>query len=287
MDNNIIPSIKDGTFTREEREGHLLLIANGSTQNDTIIVNETGKKILSLCNSKNNINDIVKKLSIEFEDNHLEKILDDVKSFLREMKLKNIIEFNMENVMFNGIDICNFEGYILHRCGEGELNRIVSLVNRSGKITNSPEKFVITTKTKKLDVMNNIRRLNIRNSLFKYLEEYYILSKKSNDKLEDVAIISFINSKNLCISIYEVGIFDYYEQLPENIIDIFVKKSLNNIKEDICPECKKIKFSTTNIFEKKSNILKTFKKNDFNIVGTLKDEYGEGVDKILLEKLFN
>ena len=287
MNLNNKPKVKEGNFYRDESNDKLLIIPEKLDQNYSIIVNNTGKEILNLCNGKNTIANIIEILKIKFDETNSEKITNDVISFLYNMLNQQVIHEFKEEPMYTGIDINLNDNYKIHRCGEGDIDNIISTINsiRQEKYeSDSSEKLeevILTNARNKKLAIHKIQRLKLRNNLFKFAEEFYILIDKKNSK--NVSLLAYSDISNKNIQMYEVSIFEYLDEIPSDIITMFISKSIDNLKNEICTECSKIKFySNSNI--KNDFMMNLFKKNNFTKVGYLKNEYGKGIDKLIFEK---
>lgn len=279
MNLNVIPVLKKKTFLRNELNNSALIIPPNKTFNDLKIINETTMKILELCNGKNTINDIINKLMKEFnEDNH-KKVLEDVISLLLALRRNGIIHCNMEDVMYLGKNLKFSENYTIHRCGEGDLNHLLSILS-------SKENTYIINNT--IDYNPNcdtqhLLPIKIRDNLFNYLQEYYILKDKTN---KEVCLLTFTNELNRHISIYKIELLNIYSNIDSKEIQKFFNVCIDDIKNNICKkDIIKIQAHIEGVLNE-TNIHEEFLVNlDFKKSGTLLNEYGINKHKFIYEKI--
>lgn len=272
-----IPKLRNN-FYREESNGKTLIIPEGLDQNFSVLLNKDSFYILQLCDSKRSIREIMNILNLKSNE------FDELNLFFKNLIKKQIIEKFVEDTMYNGINFNIKEDYEVHRCGEGDLELILSIMNDfnlKDKENNSyynEQKIVITNTNEKILTKNKLRRLHLRNNLFKFAEEFYIL-KRNN---ENLGIISFTNESNKYAKIYELNYINFSNKVDMKILNNFLLESVNNLKNEICYNCEKIKFATSSNVKKE--VLDLIKSTEFIKVGILRNEFGKGNDKILFEK---
>lgn len=261
MNYNAIPCIIKGTYIRKENE-HGILIARGKDINYAIKVNSIGMNIINLCNSKNTIYDIVKKLQIIYNDNDYNKILEDVIKFIRFMKKEEIINCNMEDYMFKGKTIFENDNYSIYRCGEDDIKTIIESIKGNNIILGS-----------EMHINSMLNKIYIRNQLFNFSEEYYILNQKT---LKSNVILGLKEMSNSYIKIYTISLLSEFDNFNYSYVKEFISKSIENIKNDICKECLKIKVNFPSVKNKK--ILELLEDLGFVCVGKFKNEFGNNID---------
>lgn len=267
------PTIVPNTFIREEKDKMIIIPIDKNFTNITT-VNETGIRIINLCNGKNCIEDIVENLKIIFDDTDTYKIYNDVIEFIEKMKRLKVINCVLENEMYRGKNINLLNNYIVHRCGEGDIEKIVSLSNKNNKIKYK-EGYIYNYDEK-------IKKIAIRNNLFNYNEEFYIL-KDIDDN--DLAMFSFNKVEDNYILMYTIGFFEIYSNIDIDVVCNFLNECVNDIKNNIEKDCIKIKAyinSKIKFIEDINNILN---KCGFNKVAVLESEFGQGIDKIVYDKM--
>lgn len=280
MNLNNIPIKNKSNFYREESNNRLLIIPGGADSNSSLIIDETGKCILDLCNSKNTVNDIINLLKIKFDENDTDIVKNDVEDFLNLMMKSRVIDKFKECIMYTGVDIYLNDNLKIHRCGEGDIERIFNIVNSSENKIQNFENLIAAEPNNRSTVIARFNKLKIRNDLFKFSHEYYILVDTSLNK--DLAMLSLSDCSNKKINIYEIVMLNLIDTISQDLLNSFINKSISNLLHEICPKCSKIKFNVTNNVD--NNIIETLSFNLFNQVGVLKNEYGQGIDKILFEK---
>lgn len=257
MNYNSIPLIAKGTFIREEESGAILIPITGNV-NATIRVNETGLAILKLCNSENTIIDIIEKLKIQFDDDDIKSITDDVIKFINLMKKKKIIICNLQDSISIGNNVHNDGKNLVHRCGEQDLKTIRKYIEANETTLYIGNKL----KFNKKYIMDNINN-------------FYLLNNNSNTLA--VLVMSSIQDKNF--NIYEIVLLEAINDFE--LISYFINICINDLNRE--NKLNKVRLSI------KSNIdykfIEVLKKLGFQKSVILKNEFGANIDKIILEKI--
>lgn len=175
--------------------------------------------------------------------------------------------------MYKGLDIYTFSDYVIHRCGEGNINDLVSILELEAK------KIYLTN-----DVINrstNIKKLYIRDKLFNYVQEFYILKDNEGNI---ISILGLSDLSNKYINKYVIDLFNIYKNISDDILVNFIEKSINDLKS-IYKECIKISIyiEENNMYSKElSNLMQ---QSGFEHYGTLKNEYGLNKNQLIYEKI--
>lgn len=260
MNYNSIPLIVKGTFIRKEREGAILIPVSGDI-NDSLIINETGFSILSLCNSKNSINNIVEQLKVKYNDENSIEILQDVVEFINLMKKRNIIFCDLKDEISIGKDIYSNENLSVYRCGEQKIGTIKKILN------NKEIKNYIYDELK-------INTLYIKNNINKF---YIIIDKKNNN----LGLLFFKNSSNKFSVIYDIMICKSNVDIINinNVINICINDLINLSNGNL----NKIRISINS--DENFHFIEEILKNGFKKSVILSHEYGLNLHKIIFERI--
>lgn len=178
MDSKVLVNNIKGSFLRDELNDSLLIVPQGCSYNEALIINRIGNEILRVSDGKNSLGEITRILSKRYRQVPMAKVLNDVNSFTNQMLKLNMLKLKEEPKVYKGKQVSTIGDLSVHRCGEGDFKRITNILNNESNI------FDFVTSTAKKEDYNP---LTIRARIFNFLEEYYILH--GND--EDLALIIF------------------------------------------------------------------------------------------------
>ena len=174
--------------------------------------------------------------------------------------------------MYDGLNIYMSNNYIIHRCGEDDINlifEILNLKNKKSYLRNS--------------LLDNeyIKKLYIREKLFSYTGEFYILKNKFDEYL---AIIGLNNVSNRFIYKYNISLLDIFNDIDENILINFINLCMKNIKNEVETRCLKFDLTVRSYKDNIDELINIFNKLLFENVGSFKNEFGKNIDLIVFEK---
>lgn len=116
----VLKRIKNA-FVREELKNSELIIQNGKTYDDAIIINEQGKEILEFINNKRTVEEIINLMIQKYPEVEKDVVENDVYSFLYEGERREIIKVRGVEKMYKGHDIKRINDFEIYRCSEGDL----------------------------------------------------------------------------------------------------------------------------------------------------------------------
>lgn len=174
--------------------------------------------------------------------------------------------------MYNGLDIYKSSNYIIHRCGEGDINKLVEIFNLKNR--KSYLNHILNKNT-------HVRKLYLRDKLFNYAEEFYILEDISHNVL---ALIGLCDVSNIYIYKYNIDIIEQFADFDINILINFIDKCMENIKNEICKDCYKFNAHIESNNAKLNEFIIIMNELSFKNVGYLKNEHGLDINEIIFER---
>ncbi len=254
----------DKSFQRAELEESLLIIPNGYSYNEALIINYLGKLVLSLCDGNRTIGEIIEIISKKEINKWSDKHIID---FVDQLSKLGLVKFEGTENMYEGKLVKNFNNYSIFRCGEGSFKRIQTIIQTKHVLT-------VFNSTVRKDDYNP---LNLRLRLFNYLEEFYILENHEGD----VSLFSIISGRIQPNKTASFGILLTTEELSNNELITFINSCINNFMSEIEPDCRRIRMSHLGNLTK--NIQNLFVKAGFGKIQILKEEFGEKKDQYILD----
>lgn len=97
----VLKRIKNA-FVREELKNSELIIQNGKTYDDAIIINEQGKEILEFINNKRTVEEIINLMIQKYPEVEKDVVENDVYSFLYEGERREIIKVRVLMATLDG-----------------------------------------------------------------------------------------------------------------------------------------------------------------------------------------
>ena len=253
----VLKRIKNA-FVREELKNSELIIQNGKTYDDAIIINEQGKEILEFINNKRTVEEIINLMIQKYPEVEKDVVENDVYSFLYEGERREIIKVRGVEKMYKGHDIKRINDFEIYRCSEGDLKLIYKILNDQDTILdmrdyNTPEELY--------------NAISIRAKVFMYVEDYYLLRKED----EIYGVISIVNGK----------VFN------QQVLKDFIGSVLINYKNEVKKDSKKIRIS----FENKDTeiykeLIQSLIELSFIKVAELKDELTIGQDVLIYDYFY-
>lgn len=233
----VLKRIKNA-FVREELKNSELIIQNGKTYDDAIIINEQGKEILEFINNKRTVEEIINLMIQKYPEVEKDVVENDVYSFLYEGERREIIKVRGVEKMYKGHDIKRINDFEIYRCSEGDLKLIYKILNDQDTILdmrdyNTPEELY--------------NAISIRAKVFMYVEDYYLLRKED----EIYGVISIVNGKVYINQTSFIGKIVLTKSFNQQVLKDFIGSVLINYKNEVKKDSKKIRIS----FENKDNFI--------------------------------
>lgn len=269
----VLKRIKNA-FIRNELKNSTIIIQNGKTYDDAIIINEQGRQILEFIDNRRTVKEIIDLMIQKYPEVGENIIENDVYSFLYEGERREIIKVKGVEEMYKGHSIKRINDFDVYRCNEGDLKLIYKVLNNQGTIMdikdyNTPEELY--------------NAISIRAKVFMYMEDYYLLRRGE----EIYGIISIVNGKAYINQTSFIGKIVILRELEQQILKEFICNVLINYKKEVKKDSKKIRISFENKGQKMyKELIQSLKELSFVKVAELKDELTIGQDVIIYDYFY-
>ena len=269
----VLKRIKNA-FIRNELKNSTIIIQNGKTYDDAIIINEQGRQILEFIDNRRTVKEIIDLMIQKYPEVGENIIENDVYSFLYEGERREIIKVKGVEEMYKGHSIKRINDFDVYRCNEGDLKLIYKVLNNQETIMdikdyNTPEELY--------------NAISIRAKVFMYMEDYYLLRRGE----EIYGIISIVNGKAYINQTSFIGKIVILKELEQQILKEFICNVLINYKKEVKKDSKKIRISFENKGQKMyKEIIQSLKELSFVKVAELKDELTIGQDVIIYDYFY-
>ena len=269
----VLKRIKNA-FIRNELKNSTIIIQNGKTYDDAIIINEQGRQILEFIDNRRTVKEIIDLMIQKYPEVGENIIENDVYSFLYEGERREIIKVKGVEEMYKGHSIKRINDFDVYRCNEGDLKLIYKVLNNQETIMdikdyNTPEELY--------------NAISIRAKVFMYMEDYYLLRRGE----EIYGIISIVNGKAYINQTSFIGKIVILKELEQQILKEFICNVLINYKKEVKKDSKKIRISFENKGQKMyKELIQSLKELSFVKVEELKDELTIGQDVIIYDYFY-
>ena len=269
----VLKRIKNA-FIRNELKNSTIIIQNGKTNDDAIIINEQGRQILEFIDNRRTVKEIIDLMIQKYPEVGENIIENDVYSFLYEGERREIIKVKGVEEMYKGHSIKRINDFDVYRCNEGDLKLIYKVLNNQETIMdikdyNTPEELY--------------NAISIRAKVFMYMEDYYLLRRGE----EIYGIISIVNGKAYINQTSFIGKIVILKELEQQILKEFICNVLINYKKEVKKDSKKIRISFENKGQKMyKELIQSLKELSFVKVAELKDELTIGQDVIIYDYFY-
>lgn len=269
----VLKRIKNA-FIRNELKNSTIIIQNGKTYDDAIIINEQGRQILEFIDNRRTVKEIIDLMIQKYPEVGENIIENDVYSFLYEGERREIIKVKGVEEMYKGHSIKRINDFDVYRCNEGDLKLIYKVLNNQETIMdikdyNTPEELY--------------NAISIRAKVFMYMEDYYLLRR--GEKI--YGIISIVNGKAYINQTSFIGKIVILKELEQQILKEFICNVLINYKKEVKKDSKKIRISFENKGQKMyKELIQSLKELSFVKVAELKDELTIGQDVIIYDYFY-
>lgn len=215
----VLKRIKNA-FIRNELKNSTIIIQNGKTYDDAIIINEQGRQILEFIDNRRTVKEIIDLMIQKYPEVGENIIENDVYSFLYEGERREIIKVKGVEEMYKGHSIKRINDFDVYRCNEGDLKLIYKVLNNQETIMdikdyNTPEELY--------------NAISIRAKVFMYMEDYYLLRRGE----EIYGIISIVNGKAYINQTSFIGKIVILKELEQQILKEFICNVLINYKKEV------------------------------------------------------
>lgn len=269
----VLKRIKNA-FIRNELKNSTIIIQNGKTYDDAIIINEQGRQILEFIDNRRTVKEIIDLMIQKYPEVGENIIENDVYSFLYEGERREIIKVKGVEEMYKGHSIKRINDFDVYRCNEGDLKLIYKVLNNQETIMD------IKDYNTHEELYNAI---SIRAKVFMYMEDYYLLRRGE----EIYGIISIVNGKAYINQTSFIGKIVILKELEQQILKEFICNVLINYKKEVKKDSKKIRISFENKGQKMyKELIQSLKELSFVKVAELKDELTIGQDVIIYDYFY-
>lgn len=269
----VLKRIKNA-FIRNELKNSTIIIQNGKTYDDAIIINEQGRQILEFIDNRRTVKEIIDLMIQKYPEVGENIIENDVYSFLYEGERREIIKVKGVEEMYKGHSIKRINDFDVYRCNEGDLKLIYKVLNNQETIMD------IKDYNTSEELYNAI---SIRAKVFMYMEDYYLLRRGE----EIYGIISIVNGKAYINQTSFIGKIVILKELEQQILKEFICNVLINYKKEVKKDSKKIRISFENKGQKMyKELIQSLKELSFVKVAELKDELTIGQDVIIYDYFY-
>lgn len=176
-------------YEREEKKGFITAIPKYHPETRELVINQTGRMILKLCDGKTTMEGIVEKMHNKFPQIEKEKISKDVMTILSQYSRLRIIEWMGGNPFLWRKETPLGDDYTAMIAQEDDLSLLKKFIDENlfqqEKINNKKELFFY--KSPFISYLD-YHELSIRAKIFNFIEEFFLLFKK--DKLYGIISIS-------------------------------------------------------------------------------------------------
>ena len=241
----VLKRIKNA-FVREELKNSELIIQNGKTYDDAIIINEQGKEILEFINNKRTVEEIINLMIQKYPEVEKDVVENDVYSFLYEGERREIIKVRgVEKILNDQDTILDMRDY------------------------NTPEELY--------------NAISIRAKVFMYVEDYYLL-RKEDEIYGVISIVNgkvYINQTSFIGKIVLTKSFN--QQVLKDFIGSVLINYKNEVKKDSKKIRISFENKDTEIYKE---LIQSLIELSFIKVAELKDELTIGQDVLIYDYFY-
>ena len=270
----VVRSDADKWFVRNEKNGTRVIIPEGFSLNDALIVNKQGAAIASQTNKGRTIGQITDYMVSLFPNADAEQVRKDVYAFLDKLFHAGLVKIKGAEKMYKGNSIGTIEDYVVYRCAEGdlkEINRVLDCGNPFFEDQN-------------VDLVEGIYNpLGVRARVFAYTEEFYVLKDKDGTPC---ALVSIMHGASVANGMPVLGKVLFVNEIPYLLWVSFVKKILFDFKSGIEQEASRVRVKLDASTESHQVLVQVLLDAGFEQVALLKNELGVNRDAALLDYLY-
>lgn len=181
-------------YFREEKEGYISIRATTHLEVPEMILNETAKEIIMICNGARTLDDIVNEMLGIYPTVRKEIIERDVMALLQTLSRLRLLEWDMPNPFHNFFEAQLGEGFVACVCCEDNTEEIIDFL----ELVNNDEQSKFIKYKNPLLNSGDISEVGIRQKMFSGMDYYFLLKQK--DDIQGLIIIRkpFIYSNTLC-----------------------------------------------------------------------------------------
>lgn len=274
FDSCVVRSDADKWFVRNEKNGTRVIIPEGFSLNDALIVNKQGAAIASQTNKGRTIGQITDYMISLFPNADAEQVRKDVYAFLDKLFHAGLVKIKGAEKMYKGNSIGVIEDYVVYRCAEGDLKEI-------NRVLDCDAPFF---EDQNVDLVEGIYNpLGVRARVFAYTEEFYILKDKDETPC---ALVSIMHGASVANGMPVLGKVLFVNEIPYPLWVSFVKAILFDFKSGIEREASRVRVKLDTSTESHQVLVQVLLDAGFEQVALLKNELGVNRDAALLDYLY-
>ncbi len=166
-------------YEREERDGYFTIVSKLHPETRELIINKTARSVLELCSGERDIDQVIAEFENMHRDVPRERLQFDVNQVLGIYTRLGVVEWLGENPFLNRREEAVKEGYSLSIAQEGDIFRIETFLQTNHGASESGTYFCHESA---LVTEGEYNRLALRQKLFSYNEEFFLLEKEQEVK---------------------------------------------------------------------------------------------------------
>lgn len=255
-------------YYREEKEGNLTIRSKIHPNSIELILNETSKDIMNLCNGERDIKTITKEMMEMYMGASENLILGDIVKFLKEFSKMRLVTWKNGNPFFHDNKLQLDEGYTVSICSFEDAQKIYKFINRSS-VKNQDKQPADLVYINPFTIEAGFSINNIYRNLMDDIKKYIAIEK--DGVLEGIACINISRMTAVCDFLYII-INSENKYIGDFISYIIQTAPL--ISSNTVAGCRLYE-NTDSLIE--SEYMYVFKELGFYHSGILRDEIGYGV----------
>lgn len=257
-------------YEREEKDGYFTIVSRLHPETRELIINKTARAVLELCNGERDIDQVMTEFENLHQDVSKERLQADVNQILGVYTRLGVVEWLGENPFLNRKEEPIGEGYSLGIAQEGDISRIETFLQTKHSVSESGKYFCHESA---LVTKGEYNKLALRQKLFSYNEEFFLLEKER--KIEGLVAISiphYLREQAAIIKLLYCP-DDYTKNLLEYARDYYPRLSTRDIT--------KIELCESTLHPLDEGLKELLTNERFVKEAKLKDELGFGEDMVI------
>ncbi len=162
-------------YEREEKDGYFTIVSKLHPETRELIINKTARAVLELCNGEGDVDQVMTKFANLHPDVPRERLQADVNQVPGIYTRLGVVEWMGENPFLNRKEEPVGEGYSLSIAREGDISQIEAFLQADHSVPESGKYFCHESA---LLTEGEYNKLALRQKLFSYNEEFFLLEKE-------------------------------------------------------------------------------------------------------------
>lgn len=262
-------------YEREEKDGFFTIVSRLHPETRELIINRTARAVLELCNGERDIDQVITEFENLHQDVPEERLQADVNQILGVYTRLGVVEWSGENPFLNRREESLGEGYSLGIAQEGDIFRIETFLHTNCRLSESGK---YSCHESALVTEGEYNKLSLRQKLFSYNEEFFLLEKEQEIKgLVAVSIPYCLREQAAIIKLLYCPA-DYAKNLLAYAKDYYPHLSIRTIT--------KIELRESTLRPLDEGLRELLTNEGFVNEARLKDELGFGEDMVVWSYLY-